>query len=139
VVAEREPGGAVIWKACRAGASSTQGQGSWQAGGCSCLAPGWCLSQRGRAPVVPNGAGVRQGLMGRVDSGHPTCGWGSAGPEGQLAWREVWVFQQAVGPAPGWGLAQTGGRDPSGRGSGSTAKVRVFLRGVGPKAGGQRG
>jgi hypothetical protein len=39
---------------------------SWQAGGCSCLTPGWCLSQQGRAPVIPHGAGTRQGLMDGV-------------------------------------------------------------------------
>jgi hypothetical protein len=40
-------------------------QGSWQAGGCGCLTPGWWLSQQGRAPVIPHGAGARQVLMGR--------------------------------------------------------------------------
>jgi hypothetical protein len=58
-------------------------QVSWQAGGCGCLTPGWCLSQQDRAPVVPHGAGARQGLMGWVGSGHSTHGWGSAEPEGQ--------------------------------------------------------
>jgi hypothetical protein len=35
-----------------------------------------------------------------------------------------------VGPTPGWGLAQTGCRDPGGRGSGGMAKGRIFWRGV---------
>jgi hypothetical protein len=43
----------------------------------------------------------------------------------------------AVGPALGWGLACTGGRDPGGRGSGGVAKGWVFRCGVGPVAGGQ--
>jgi hypothetical protein len=55
---------------------------SWQAGGCSCLTPGWCLSQQGGAPVVPHRAGARRVLMGWVGSGCPTHGWGSARPEG---------------------------------------------------------
>jgi hypothetical protein len=71
-----------------AGAGSTQGVGSRQAGGCSCLTPGWCLSQKGGAPAVSYGSGARQGLMGRVGSGHPMHGWGSAGPEGQWGPRE---------------------------------------------------
>jgi hypothetical protein len=95
-------------------------QGSWQAVRSSCLTPGWCLSQQGRAPVVSHRAGARQGLMGGVGSGLPTRGWGSAGPEGQ------WVSLQAVGLAPGWGLVQIGGGDPSGRGSRGTAKGWVF-------------
>jgi hypothetical protein len=101
-------------------------RGSWQVGGCGCLTPGWCLSQQGGAPVVPHGAGARQGLMGGVGSGHPTCGWGSVGPEGQGAQGEGQVSQRAVGPAPGWGPAQTGGGDPGGRGSHDRAKGRVF-------------
>jgi hypothetical protein len=60
-------------------ASSAQGVG-FLAG---CLASGCCLSQPGRAPVVPHGAGTRQGLMGGVGSGRPTHGWSSAGPERQ--------------------------------------------------------
>jgi hypothetical protein len=74
---------------------------SWKASGCGCLTPGWCLSQQGRAPVVPHGAGAEQDLMGVVGSGHPMHGWGSAGPEGQWAQGEGWVSLQAVGPAPG--------------------------------------
>jgi hypothetical protein len=41
-----------------------------------------------------------------------------------------------VGPAPGWGPAQTGGGDPGGCGSGSMAKGQVFWCGVGLGAGG---
>jgi hypothetical protein len=102
--------------------------GSWQAGGCGYLTPGWCLSQQGRAPVFPHGAGARQGLMGRVGSGCPMCGWGSAGPEGQ--WGEGWASRRAVGPAPGCGLVQTGGGDSSSCGSSGTAKEWVFQHGV---------
>jgi hypothetical protein len=40
--------------------------------------------------------------MGGMGSGPPTCGWGSAGPEGQWAQGEGQVSQRAVGPAPGW-------------------------------------
>jgi hypothetical protein len=68
--------------------------------------------------------------MGWVCSGCPTHSWGSAGPEGQWAQWEGQVSLPAVGPAPGWGLAQTGGGDPSGPGSGSMAKGRVFWHGV---------
>jgi hypothetical protein len=35
-----------------------------------------------------------------------------------------------VGPAPGWGQVQTGGRDPGGPGSSSMAKGQVFQHGV---------
>jgi hypothetical protein len=56
----------------------------------------------GGAPVVPHGAGARQGLMGGVGSGHPTHGRGSAGPEGsglegeegQVSW-QAWNRLQA--------------------------------------------
>jgi hypothetical protein len=54
-VAKQEPGGVVIWEACRAGADS--------AGGAGFLA-GWCLSQRGGAPVFPHKAQAWQGLIG---------------------------------------------------------------------------
>jgi hypothetical protein len=57
--------------------------------------------------------------MGGVGSGHPMHGWGSAGPEGR-----------AVGPAPGWGQAQTGGGDTGGHGYGGMVKRRLFRRGV---------
>jgi hypothetical protein len=67
--------------------------GPWQAGGCGCLTPGWCLSQQGGAPVVLHGAGARQGLMGGVGSGCPACGWGSAGSEGQSAEGEGQISQ----------------------------------------------
>jgi hypothetical protein len=70
-----EPGGAVIWEAFRAG------WGSWWAGGCGCLLPGWCLSRRGRAPVVPHGAGAQQSLMG---GGSPR-GRGSVVPHTSVA------------------------------------------------------
>jgi hypothetical protein len=53
-----------MWEVCRAGSAPPEGQGSWWAGGYSCLMPGRCLSQWGRAPVVPHRAGARQGLMG---------------------------------------------------------------------------
>jgi hypothetical protein len=46
-------------------------------------------------------------------------GWG----EGRVSW-------QAVGSAPGWGLAQTGGRDPAGRGSSGTVKGQIFQHSV---------
>jgi hypothetical protein len=58
--------------------------------------------------------------MGGVGSGHLTHGCGSAGPEGQWAWREGQVSWQAVG------LEQTGGWDPGDRGSGGMAKGWVF-------------
>jgi hypothetical protein len=48
------------------GRALPEGWWSWQAGGCGCLAPGWYLSQRGGAPVLPQGDGAGQGLMGRV-------------------------------------------------------------------------
>jgi hypothetical protein len=38
-------------KAVELGLALPQWQGSWQAGGCGCLVPGWCLSQRGGALV----------------------------------------------------------------------------------------
>jgi hypothetical protein len=110
--------------------------------------PGWWLSSARLLPVpeewgssFPHGAAARQGLMGM---GNPRGGgpivphrWGSAGPEGQWAWRRGLVSWQAIGPAPGWGLAQTGGGDPSGHGYGTEGQV--FQHGVGPEAGGQSG
>jgi hypothetical protein len=61
---------------------------------------GACPS-RGLGPVVPYRTGARQDLIGEVGSGHPACGWGSAGPKGQWAQREGWISQRAVGPALG--------------------------------------
>jgi hypothetical protein len=69
-------------------------------------------------------------------SGHPTCSWGSAGPEGRWAPGKQ-VSRQAVGLAQGWGLVQIGGRDPSGCGSSGVAKGQVSRHGVGPGTGGQ--
>jgi hypothetical protein len=85
---------------------------SWQAGGCCCLIPGWCLSQQGRE-VIPHRAGAGQVLMGGVGSHHPRHGWGSAGPEGQ------------------WALGRAGIRVSCGTRSGSMAKGQIFLCGVG--------
>jgi hypothetical protein len=98
------------------GSALPEGRGSWQAGGCSCLMPGWCLSQQGGAPVIPHEAGARRGLVGVESegpgSGHPTHSCGSAGPEGWWAWGRVsW---RAVGPAPGWVPERPGDRYPSG-------------------------
>jgi hypothetical protein len=69
--------------------------------------------------------------MDGVGSGRPACDWGSPGPEGQWAWGEGQVSWRAVRLAPGWDLAQTGGGDPDGHGSSSTAKGQVFWHGVG--------
>jgi hypothetical protein len=107
-----------------------RGQGSWQAGGYGCLSPGWCLSQGSKAPVIPHGAGARQGLMGEVGSGHPTRGWGSAGLKGSGLGGKGGYPSKPVGPAPGWGPVQTGGGDPGGHGSGGMTKGWVFQCGV---------
>jgi hypothetical protein len=69
------------------GLAPAEGRGSWRAGGCSCLTPGWRLSQQGKALLIPHGAGAQQGLRGGEPegwgSGCPTRSWGSAGPEVQ--------------------------------------------------------
>jgi hypothetical protein len=56
------------WKLIELGSALPKGWGvgsSWQDGEFGFLVPGWWLSQRGEAPVIPHGAGagVRQGLM----------------------------------------------------------------------------
>jgi hypothetical protein len=118
-----EPGGAVIWEAFRAG------WGSWWAGGCGCLLPGWCLSRRGRAPVVPHGAGAQHGLMGR-DLVIPHIAGAQQGLKGGGLGGWGRYPRGAVGLAPSWGSAPMDGRDSGGRGSGGRAEGWVFRRGV---------
>jgi hypothetical protein len=72
---------------------------------------GWIL-------VVPRMAGAQQGLKGSGLGG------------GAVSW---WV----VVLAPGWGLAQTGGGDPGGRGSSSMNNMWVFQHGVASAAEGR--
>jgi hypothetical protein len=97
VAAEQSPVERLSGKPVELGSSLYREQGSWQAGGCGCLTPGWCLSQQDGAPVVPPGAGAGQGLMGGMGSGLPMYGRGSAGPEGQ------WVEGKGAGIAESCG------------------------------------
>jgi hypothetical protein len=127
------PNGSLVeWfsgKPVELGPAPPEGQGSWQAGGRACLMPSGCLSQWGRAPVIPHGSGARQGLRGRELEGQvsscPMCSWCSAWPEGWWAqgcsteWPRarypgvVWVSCWCVDPA------QQRGGDPAMNGSGT--------------------
>jgi hypothetical protein len=78
------------------------------------------VNLRDGGPVFPHVAGAQQGLKGGGLMG------------GVVSWC-------AVGPALSWGLARTGSRDPSGRGSSGTAKEWVLQHLVGLAAGGQHG
>jgi hypothetical protein len=116
------------------GPAPPKGQGSWRAGGCSCLMPSLCLFQRGGAPVVSYGAGAWQGLRGQEAegrrSGRPTQ-FGSqqelkgGGLEGQVSW---WV----VGPAGDWCQAWPGAGIPvwcgSGTGLGSGGSCHAWVQ-----------
>jgi hypothetical protein len=109
-------------------------RGSWWAGGFSCLLPGWCVSQWGGAPVIPQGAAAHLGLMGRgsLRGGGlviPHVAGAQQGLNG--GGLGVWASQQAVGSAPSWGLARPGSGYPGGLGSGSMAYGRVSRHGVG--------
>jgi hypothetical protein len=141
VARERDPVEQLSGKPLEPGLPLPEGWDYWPAGGCGCLAPVWCLSQRGGAPVIPHGARALQGLMGgsrrswgpvvqRIAGAQQGMKGGGLGGQ---------VSQQAVEPAPGWGPVQTGGGDSGGHGSGGTAEGRVSRHGVGPGAGGRRG
>jgi hypothetical protein len=107
VAAEQEPGGVVIWEACRAGAGSAQGEGF--------LAGWWVWLSHTRMVPVPAGWG----------SSCSTWSWSQAGPDG-------WG---GLGPAPGWGLAQIGGGDSGGCGfPGAHPRGWLFRCGVAGKA-----
>jgi hypothetical protein len=113
-----------IWKGFRAGAGSALGAG---------ILAGWCLSQRGGAPVVPHGAGAQQGLMGggSLRGGGPVSPCVAGAQQGLKGSGLVGaVSQQAVGPAPGCGQAGTSGGDPGGRESSGAAEGLISQHGV---------
>jgi hypothetical protein len=139
---EREPGGALSGKPVELGPAPPKRPGSWQAGGCGCLSPGWCLSLWGRAPVVPRGAGAWQGLMG----GESLSGGGLVIPRIAGAQQGLkaggllrGVSRGAVGLAPGWRPVPVGGGDPGGCGYSGTAEGWVSPHDVGLSAGGWQG
>jgi hypothetical protein len=142
-----EPGGAVIWEDCKAGVSSALKAGFlagwWMQLFCARLVPvpvGWGSSHStwSCSQARPAGWEESDGWEESNEWGSvcPTCSLGSAGPDRQWAWGRGLVFQQAMGPAVGWGAAWTGGRDHSGPGSYDVAEMQIFLCGVGPGAGG---
>jgi hypothetical protein len=127
---EQESSGAVIWETCGAGVSSAQGVG---------FLAGWWV-QLSHTSMVPVPAG--QG------SSHSTWSWNQAGPDGRgegpvvphvtgaqqglkgsgLVWGGS---AMSCGTSSSWGLAQTCGRFPGGRGFRGTAEGPVFRHGVG--------
>jgi hypothetical protein len=139
VVAEQEPGGAVnLGSLVELGPALPKGWGVQQAGECGCFTPAWCLSQWGSTPLVPQGAGDRQGLMGGVGF-HLSHAWLRLSRACSVVGSGGGAGQSAVGPVPGWGLVQSGGGDPSGRGSGGMTEGPLFWCCVGLWAGGQQG
>jgi hypothetical protein len=130
-------------KPAELGPALTEGRGSWWAGGYGGLAPGWCLSQWDRAPVVPHRAEALQGLMDGSPRGRglvvPRVAGAQQGLKGSGLGVGEQVFWRALELAPGWGLVWMGGGDPGGRGSGGVVEGQISWCVVGLGAGGQHG
>jgi hypothetical protein len=94
-------------KPVQLGQAQPKGRGSWQAGGCGCLMPSWCLSQRCGVPVFPHRAGACQGLrVGEPEGWVSWCSMDLVQPERRgscCAW--VWcravVWHSPRGGGPG--------------------------------------